>query len=58
MKAIFRLEYDIFNLSSFDAKIYKFCDHRDINMINKRILRQTFFDFGRATQEEFEHKAF
>ncbi len=51
-------EFDIFNLSSFKAKVCKFCDHRDINFIRDRILRQSFFDLTFAVQEEFCQKAF
>ena len=58
MQKVIYPEFDIFNLSSFEVKICKYCDHRDINMINKRILRQTFFDFSHATQEEFCYRAF
>jgi hypothetical protein len=51
-------ELDVFNLSSFEAKIRRFCDHRDMNIIRDKILRQSFFDFIFAVQEEFYHPAF
>ena len=51
-------EFDIFNLSSFEVKLRKFCDHRDTNFIREKTLRQTFFDFIFAAQEEFYYKTF
>lgn len=51
-------EFDIFNLSSFEAKLCKFCDHRDIDIIRSKTLKQSFFDLAFAVQEEFYHKAF
>lgn len=51
-------DFDIFTLFSFDTSLYKFCDHRDIDIIKKKMLRQSFFDSSFATQEELYHKAF
>lgn len=58
MQKISYPEFDVFNLNSFESKIYKFCDHRDMDIIRSKILRQSFFDLAFAVQEEFYHPAF